>query len=95
MSLEIFLSILYFIYKWLVLILGNFTLFIMIGFVFYKIYEKIMIKKSTKKFAKELIKNKFMEEVFKPMTDEEKANVKTQTKITLDFSNMSVKKENK
>ena len=95
MSLEMFLSILFFIYKWSVLILGNFTLFIMIAFIFYKIYEKIMIKKSTKKFAKELIKNKFMDEVFKPMTAEEKENLKTQTKITLDFSDMSVKKENK
>ena len=58
-----------------------------------------MIHKTTKKFAKELIKNKFMDEALKPMTDEEKKemneNKKAETKITLNFGDMSVTKENK
>ena len=96
---ETVLLTLYEIYKWVIQILGHMSLFIMISFIFYKIYENIMIHKTTKKFAKELIKNKFMDEALKPMTDEEKKemneNKKTETKITLNFGDMSVTKENK
>ena len=97
--LEVILLRIYDIYKWVIQILGHMSLFIMISFIFYKIYENIMIKKTTKKFAKELMKNKFMDEALKPMTEEEKNNLKenkkTETKITLNFGDMSVTKENK
>lgn len=87
------------LYKWVIIVLGNFSLFVIIVYLITKIREKIIMKISTKKFAKELMKNKFIDESIGKITPEEQEDIKNkkykETKITLNLNDMSVTKERK
>jgi uncharacterized lipoprotein YehR (DUF1307 family) len=82
-----------------IFILGNFTLLLILVWVGIKIYRFVVMKVTTKEFAKKLYASNYVNEAFGNMTDEEKERLKkdgkAETKVTLNFSDMSVKKETK
>ena len=87
------------VYKWLVIVFGNFTIITSIVFIIWKLTENYRIKKATKAYAQKIDKSKFFQDMLSKMTDEEKEklekNKKASTKITLDFGSMQTKKETK
>lgn len=94
-----FLRVLFNIYKLLVIIIGNGMIAILIIYGIMKIREFHIMKKSTKQFANALHKSNFIQDALGKMSEEEKEtlakNNKAESKVTLNFGDMSVKKETK
>lgn len=85
------------IYNGIVFFLGNATLIIIFVTYGVKIYQHFKMKKITKEYAEKIHKSNFLYEALGKMTDEEKERItkdpNASTKVTLNFDDVSVKKE--
>ncbi len=85
------------IYRGVVFFLGNATLILIFVTYGVKIYQHFKMKKITKEYAEKIHKSNFLYDALGKMTDEEKERLKkdpkSSTKVTLDFNDVSVKKE--
>jgi len=93
------LNILYKIYRYVVFFLGNATLIILVVYWGTCIYKPFKMKKVIKEYSEKLHKSNFINDALGKMTEEEKAKMKenksAKSKVTLNFDDMSVKKETK
>lgn len=93
------LSVLFTIYSIIIYSLGNASLIVLIAYYGVKIYQHFKLKKITKEYAEKIHKSNFLYDAAGKMSEEEqkkmKENGKATTKVTLNFDDISVKKETK
>lgn len=93
------LNFLYKVYNYVVFFLGNATLITLVVYWGVKIYQFFKMKSVTKEYAKKIHESRFLYDIGSKMTEEEKKameeNESATTKITLNFDDVSVKKETK
>lgn len=93
------LNTLYKIYRFIIFFLGNATLIILVAYWGTCIYKHFKMKKVVKEYGEKLHKSNFINDALGKMTDEEKAKMKEKksatSTVTLNFGDMSVKKETK
>lgn len=92
-------SILFLIYKLLVILFGNVLLIYLIGLAIYSIIKKINVTKYNKSVADKLKDSNMFTDMFGKMTDEEKAKLektgKAETEVKLDLNNLKTTKKTK
>lgn len=92
-------SILFLIYKLLVILFGNVLLIYLIGLAIYSIIKKINVTKYNKSVADKLKDSNMFTDMFGKMTDEEKAKLektgKAETEVKLDLDTLKTTKKTK
>lgn len=94
-----FLDIFSKVFNTVIVVLGYITFIILVIYIVYKIFEKSIMKRRVKVYAKKLAESNFLQEATAEMTDEEREKlIKTnhaETKIKLDLNTMQKTSETK
>jgi F0F1-type ATP synthase membrane subunit b/b' len=94
-----FLDIFSKVFNTVIVVLGYITFVILVIYIVYKIFEKSIMKRRVKIYAKKLAESNFLQEATAEMTDEEREKlIKTnhaETKIKLDLNTMQKTSETK
>lgn len=94
-----FLDIFSKVFNTVIVVLGYITFIILVIYIVYKIFEKSIMKRRVKIYAKKLAESNFLQEATAEMTDEEREKlIKTnhaETKIKLDLNTMQKTSETK
>lgn len=94
-----FLDIFSKVFNVVIVVLGYITFVILVIYIVYKIFEKSIMKRRVKIYAKKLAESNFLQEATAEMTDEEREKlIKTnhaETKIKLDLNTMQKTSETK
>lgn len=94
-----FLDIFGKVFNTVIVVLGYITFVILVIYIVYKIFEKSIMKRRVKIYAKKLAESNFLQEATAEMTDEEREKlIKTnhaETKIKLDLNTMQKTSETK
>jgi F0F1-type ATP synthase membrane subunit b/b' len=94
-----FLDIFSKVFNTVIVVLGYITFVILLIYIVYKIFEKSIMKRRVKIYAKKLAESNFLQEATAEMTDEEREKlIKTnhaETKIKLDLNTMQKTSETK
>lgn len=94
-----FLDIFSKVFNTVIVVLGYITFVILVIYIVYKIFEKSIMKRRVKIYAKKLAESNFLQDATAEMTDEEREKlIKTnhaETKIKLDLNTMQKTSETK